>query len=119
MLALTAAQVAQCVGVSRPALYKHLNNEPVRDMQAYQRVYQIACRINDEIGILDKRQKSILVDGKTLPRYLCNKQFGEEEVLVIARQIHHRMQDLTVGSAATEVRVTDQRLISRSVTRAG
>jgi hypothetical protein len=119
VLALTAAQVAQCVGVSRPALYKHLNGEPVRDMGAYQRVYRIAVMVENEIGTLDKRHKSILVSGKTLSRHLADKNTGSRKFLDMVKQVHYRVLSMPSAPDTKETTVSEQRLITRSVTRAG
>lgn len=117
---LTAAQTAQCVGVSRAALYKHLNNEAVRDMEAYSRVYQIALRVQSEIGTLDKRYMSVLVDGKTLIRHLGDQRQDAQAIVGIVRQIRDKLSTRkNVGIAPHKPSVSEQRLAARSVSRAG
>ncbi|WP_339868314.1 hypothetical protein [Pseudohongiella nitratireducens] len=120
ILGLTVAQVAQCVGVSRPALYKHINNKSTsRDIEDYQRFYNLAVNIEQQIGVFDKRHKSILINGKTLLRHLCDKNLDHEEVIEIARQVYQRMQKLAPPQNTQKLSVHEQRLISRSVTKAG
>ena len=120
VFALTAAQTAQCVGVSRAALYKHLNNEAVRDMEAYSRVYRLAERVQSEIGSLDRRYMSVLVDGKTLMRHLSDKRQDAEAIVGIVRQIRDKLSTRkNVGIAPHKPSVSEQRLAARSVSRAG
>lgn len=120
VFALTAAQTAQCVGVSRAALYKHLNNEAVRDMEAYSRVYRIAERVRSEVGILDKRYMSVLVDGKTLIRHLSDKRQDTEAIVGIVIQIRDKLSTRkNAGITPHKPSVSEQRLAARSVSRAG
>lgn len=116
VLGLTAAQVAQCVGVSRPALYKHINNEPPRDMTSYHRIYQLARRIRDEIGVIGKGHKTVLVDGKTLLRHICDRPEDTDYLLSVAGQVKEKLEHRQPGEAISP---TEQRLISRSITKGG
>lgn len=115
VLGLTAAQVAQCVGVSRPALYKHLNNETPRDIEAYYRLYNLSVRIEGALGRISKRHKTVLVDGKTFVRHLTERKGDEEYLLGIASQVIDRLKGSESDSHA--LTASEQRLVSRSVTR--
>lgn len=116
ILGLTAAQVAQCIGVSRPALYKHINNETPRDIEAYYRLYEFALKVEREVGAIGKLQKTVLIEGKTFVRHLCERPDEEAFLLDAARQV---ASNLAERSPPQSTSLSEQRLVSRSISRSG
>lgn len=115
-LGLTAADLARCVGVSRPALYKHLKEGAPRDLEPYHRLYLLALRIEREVGPVGRAHRSVLVDGKTFVRHLCESPWEEDYLVDVARRV---VANLAGQKPAELPDVVTQRLIARSVTTSG
>jgi len=116
VLGLGVAQVAQCIGVSRPALYKHINNDAPRDIEAYYRLYEFALRVEDEVGSLGKLQKTVLIEGKSFVRHLCERPDDHDFLLDAARRV---ATVLAGRSAPKPASLSEQRLASRSISKSG
>lgn len=107
---LSAVQVANILGISRPALYNHLSGkEAPRDLSSYEALFHTAHQVWSSIGrTLKPGLKSYLVDGKTLLGHL-NESFRNTELIVdYARKIDQKLQKNKVDPGA--VSAAEQKL---------
>ncbi len=116
---LNASQAANLIGVSRPSLYNHISKkEAPKDMDAYNRIYDLALQVEAEVGRdLKRGLKSIIVEGKTLLQHLKQRPLDAQQVMTIAKQVQEKLNSME--NDPEELSLTKQRIISRSVTRAG
>jgi len=116
---LNAVQVASLVGISRPSLYNHISEkENPKDLNAYKKIYDLALRIETEVSDdLKRGLKTVLVEGKTLLQHLKQRPLDADRIIFVAKQVQSKLS--TSEKSASNLSTSEQRIKSRTITKAG
>jgi hypothetical protein len=93
VLGISAAQLANIVGVARPTLYAHLSSSRgTENVKQYESIYQLAMSVESMVAPTIKPIiKSVLVEGKTLREWLSSCFDNHEEFIRLARKGQERV----------------------------
>lgn len=92
VLGISAAQLANIVGVARPTLYAHLSSSRgAENIKQYKPIYELALLVESEVAPTIKPIiKSVLIEGKTLREWLPSCLENMNEFIRLARQGQER-----------------------------
>jgi|GEM_PF-3226230 len=117
-LGLKRNTVARLAGVSRAALYKHINGEsnPGSDiLDRYSKLHEIAKRIAEHYPEQASKFKSVLIEGDTIIGHLMNPDWDQELILSYVR----KLKDVGLAEKSKQFSAEDRARTLRHLSRHG
>ena len=94
VLGLSVVQIARITGISRPAVYKHINGDTPSDTSDYHDLYNIAVTVRDDYrSTIKPGLKSILIGGKTLLEHFYDSYMDTNHIIGVSKQIAEKLKN--------------------------
>ncbi|HCC77052.1 MAG TPA: hypothetical protein DEQ42_15445 [Shigella sp.] len=93
---LSTTNVASIVGVSRATIYNHISSGSA-ELNEYENLFYLAKKVEEKGWDISRGLKSVMIDGKTLLKYLSSKPLDEEKVLRVCEAISKKLESISVA----------------------
>lgn len=112
VLGLKINEIAKLVGVSRGTLDLHRKGSNVKDMKAYQDLYDFVKKIEEDFGTsLKKGLRNVLVERRTLVAHLIRNKSDLDAVYEVAKTVASKLGNINIKNGKVD-NITKHKLIS-------
>lgn len=105
---LPVTNIASIVGVSRATIYNHIASSSA-EVTDYSNLFDIAVKIESKGWLINKGVKSVVVEGKTLLKYLNEKPLDTARILKVSQVVAMKLEGM---KSSTQPSIDEEKLVA-------